>query len=1245
MYALQSNLEKFGKTLQLYQDKHTNYETQDATIKKLSLKCNLVDIFTKIFEKMTFSDRSIELLDNHLEQFNTDNGGEKLTKKDLLNLGWVRIIFNQIYIPTQIAYSLNSYRQQNSTLSENLTAKQRTAIKFLLTYQSKIAHNGVISITDVETIIANTECSIKDIEELDIFTIKDDNFIYDTTDCSKSIKFIAKDILLNFYYQTCDETNPTLEQVRDFIQITNKLKFYFYLPDFVILFNNDEFFRKLKQLIDNELDLNSSNIERLKYILDNPRQNYDTSFDTKNYQNFTIDASNTINIIYDIDYFNKYYHSSCGFMKNSRRIYGYIIQSFLKLGECMRLEDFELKKYLTNPSKPYLTYKIYQNLKDSHIDKFPQIILEDNNFIPLIFSELTKFEVSEEALYNYEAIDPYRIHEKDSHLEELKTELCVTFFKICFNQDTFQVTCNDISPLANTLIYFAKESLKDSASCAKAHKHLRFEQIFSEFERFTQSIYEEQETTSIHEIIKNIADNFTNHDKANNLISIDYATILLLSKLIELDKSYDNNEKIISTLVCEHLKWLFSYTEVTVFDYETGRECVVKADIYTTACGLELVNWNTIFAIIYKNNKLDEIYSALIQNLKFDQSKTHSFDELHKVELLYKMCCLAYSKKHNETIRISDVNYHEFYIKLEQLIMEVTQEYHNEDIARFKNLFKVPHKFLQNRYYKTTRECLFDFINCLDFEKSQQVLTNLFDDSNDLGLMLEAIHALENTTIKESISERINTIDPTEYIDNHVFLIDELKQSMIYAVNSSSNYLLAKKFLERIVQHHRKRKYDEKGVKYLAKRIELLIALKSKDVEEIRKFRNDIAQISSLSFVYEAVFHIDETRDYTLAEKLLKKIDKSDVFDILARFDLFRCIALNPDKSLPDKQQAVDDWKNYIETLNDNSNEHIFINKYASYINSYITTVYGQIDNEKDNFYDYFRKVESPHRFNEYLLEVVINRLTSDKRFIEYNTYITDAEKYYDERSENMPKTLVKALNKSLSKANKDELRNTVSLIHKLKPKDVIHVVPNNDFNDLGSFVLYSILSSIKLMMEKTHAIREKQSDGSYKVENQYNDLVKVILSARLEYLNWQVTDQERTGISANDRDAGEADIIIKHKNNTFALIEAFRLKGGDKSTTQPHSNKVNSYAPNISNYYNLIYYIGDGDVDDCWRTYQDDFLETDFVEPLENPNDFQELSDEFPDFLKMRIAKTIHGNHNYFHIMVDLSDYEHSNN
>ncbi|MCG3873251.1 hypothetical protein [Psychrobacter sp. Ps7] len=1174
-----------------------------------------------------------------------------MSKDTLLSLGWIRIIFNQVYIPTQIGHLLRCARRETNAEDEltQLLKVEQTAFSFLLDYQLTIP-----SQVKIPTNILDNEAIVTKLVDFRIFEREENNLVFESDNYSNPIKDIAKNIIINIYFKLCNTNELTENQVLKFINLVQNLGFGHYLTELIPFINEDSnLLNYIVELLSEEEELNASSIEWLKYTLDSmtPRQE---NLNLENYPNHNIETSNVIETIESINYINNTTHSSYGWQEH-RQIYNSIVRLFLE--KATSLEHFKLKKYLKTPEKPYLTYIIFKLLKDNYVVNFPQLILINISYIPLIFKGVAELKIDDSSLHGISYMSDFGRIEKDEKLEEVKTELCITLFDICFNKEIVYHTCVDMTPLSKTLNYFCKQIFEISTNRKINHYKVRYEKIILSLENFLANT--DFPLSFLNDLIKEIVNNFVDYKpKTYNLISLDYSIFQLLTDLLKIKsrlsceavstphsdmESSEDINALVAKLFVDHLNWYFSCTEVETTDYNSyGNKSLAEAKVYSSQIGVEIIDWNLVFILIENYLVLSEVQTCVTSDLDYDDASLRDSDQTFNIKLFFKMCCLAYISRSNKYIDLKDFDYPQYHETLERLILELATNFRDEEIS-YNSIFRVPHPMNNNRYSKTSRDLLFSAINEMSEQVATDFITDFFESSTDLGLMLEAINKIKNPAIVEIISSKIDDIDIEEYISKHVSLIDELEQSMIHAVNSSSNYTYARTFLDKVVQHHNERQYDEERIKLLAKRIKLLLALKEKDLEQIISFRNDInfINVRLISFVYEAVYQIEELNDFTKAEELLRSISKTEAFDIGARLDLFRCILYNSDKTIDDKRNASVEWKAYVNSLSEDSNEHGFLHKFSSYINSLKCIVYGQADEGRDNFYKYFDLVRDENRYNKYLIPIVIERLTKDERFIEYREYIINAEEHYEHKSLDIPELLSQALDENLPSADKGEIRRVLRITPKLKPKDIIRVLPNNSFHKLNEFVLESLISSLKMVMEKIHSVREKQSDGSYKLENQYNDLLAVILKSKFEYLNWQVTDQERVGLTQSGQDAGEADLIVQHKNNKFALIEPFRLAGKDKSVTQSHSRKTYDYCPNIENYYNVIYFIGTGDVEDCWESYKGDFISTDFHDDLKDFSEFEELTRNFSDIRKMRVAKTIHGHYNYFHIIVDLSDYQ----
>ncbi|QTR48675.1 hypothetical protein [Candidatus Thiothrix anitrata] len=152
------------------------------------------------------------------------------------------------------------------------------------------------------------------------------------------------------------------------------------------------------------------------------------------------------------------------------------------------------------------------------------------------------------------------------------------------------------------------------------------------------------------------------------------------------------------------------------------------------------------------------------------------------------------------------------------------------------------------------------------------------------------------------------------------------------------------------------------------------------------------------------------------------------------------------------------------------------------------------------------------------------------------------------------------------------------------------------------------------------------------------------MLSLRFELWGWSISDQNRAGRSPTGKNAGEIDLTIRSGSTVLTRIEALRLFGKNKKTTQEHATKTQSYDSNLNKYYMIIYYLGEQQkFDSTWDDYCTDFSESSFPENciFNKAHNFKSLSDQFIDTRQIRIAKSTHGKNNdvfFFHIMIDLS-------
>lgn len=101
-------------------------------------------------------------------------------------------------------------------------------------------------------------------------------------------------------------------------------------------------------------------------------------------------------------------------------------------------------------------------------------------------------------------------------------------------------------------------------------------------------------------------------------------------------------------------------------------------------------------------------------------------------------------------------------------------------------------------------------------------------------------------------------------------------------------------------------------------------------------------------------------------------------------------------------------------------------------------------------------------------------------------------------------------------------------------------------------------------------------------LENTINDKIRDLLEGR----GYDTKDQTRRGTSAEGKDAGAIDILIKQKRFPITLIEALRLKSVDKSYIQDHIDKIYKYDTLGMKFNFLISYVKTKDFNGFYKRY-----------------------------------------------------------
>jgi hypothetical protein len=554
--------------------------------------------------------------------------------------------------------------------------------------------------------------------------------------------------------------------------------------------------------------------------------------------------------------------------------------------------------------------------------------------------------------------------------------------------------------------------------------------------------------------------------------------------------------------------------------------------------------------------------------------------------------------------------------------------------------------FDYNQYYEELDGLLFSGINYFRHTDTSSLLTAFFDSSIHLGRMLTAINILDKPTLKEQVSNRINTIQIEDFIQSR-FTVTDLEHALIDAVNSVKHWALAKPLMEKIKKHFEKRRYKEDKTDNLLFQAELLIAFKEKDFDQLKKIHYpkkkgrhydenyDWAEHTKQFFIALYYFYNDE--NYHSAIPILQVLATAHEKNTRYHFNLYKAKLLqaikekNSDVALI--SQAWLEWQRFADKQEIKDSKNLY--ELKEQLDSCNLYYYAVID-DGENFDRIINRLSNKTRFDDEIV-VLTYKYYISRSLYEYGyDYLLKAQEYLAEQGEVIPE-IQKLIDSAQSPVLIKKLHTSFSRIQTLKPKNLILVLPEilNGKTIIHEFVLQELVNGLKVLKDKIQGIKQVTH------EDRYTDLLIASLRLRFSIFGWSITGQERTGNSPTGRNAGEPDILIESPGGTIIIAEALVLSGGDFSKTSAHLIKCFTYKDYLDAYCMIIYYSGDKErFNSIWETYKIDAAKTDFPDnfQLNKIKGFEDIAAEFEVKNGFKIAKTIHANDNImFHVMINV--------
>ncbi|NEN25412.1 hypothetical protein G3O08_18095 [Cryomorpha ignava] len=525
------------------------------------------------------------------------------------------------------------------------------------------------------------------------------------------------------------------------------------------------------------------------------------------------------------------------------------------------------------------------------------------------------------------------------------------------------------------------------------------------------------------------------------------------------------------------------------------------------------------------------------------------------------------------------------------------------------------------------------------FSKKEQIIQAIIE-TQDIVKILTIAKWITSAGVKNKLIEKIKQSDIKTFLEE-THWIPEIQQALL----EISNYPQLILQINQVVEFWKK-KVSKKSREYEIQlyQTKMLLAYFDNDEERLDTINEPDSRNHSPSELsngdykqfYRGLLRLKDSPEfsYSIFSKLSMKYPQ---YDSLALNRMAAKINIaDESKDLKIYKEALEEWEVYALQVNINKEEDLG----STFITNklYILLKQGDYD-ELDSFYS---KLEMPYQMLPDVLTVKVESLIGRerKKIEEASVLLEEAENYHQflGAGEN---EFIEALKVKVGDIDDVELLiSYYSRIFNSSPEKLIEILPQdlNGQRQLQTFIMTEIAGAAKMMLDKIVSLSDIKS------EDKYNDVIQLLLNAKMNPWGWFITDQSRGGYSdsqnkSKKRQPGERDLKISNKKGTFSVCEAFIYRR--PATAKRHLKKIFDYYHQRDNLHILIYDLGDSiQAGINWTKYLNSILpETDY------PNEFKYISskDVSIDFghknSAIKIAQSIHeGDMTLYHIFVNLN-------
>lgn len=468
----------------------------------------------------------------------------------------------------------------------------------------------------------------------------------------------------------------------------------------------------------------------------------------------------------------------------------------------------------------------------------------------------------------------------------------------------------------------------------------------------------------------------------------------------------------------------------------------------------------------------------------------------------------------------------------------------------------------ERQFQNTDKEALMpQLFRAINWFSDKEKVVNLIVNNGDLTKILELLESSTSEGAKKLLLEKIKNINIREFLENFSW-IPEIENVLLkisrYPELIEQAEEAVKYWEEKVLQRRKELNYKE-----LLFTTKLLLAYFKTDLSAIKTIedpgKDNFYDSRKLPYsvykrFYTALIYIqsEPEKAYNIFNELVKHYP--DYYS----FALNRMVAkvnwAEKEIKIDFYREAYEEWKEYRGVYDDSSFDLKDNTESLS-----VLDLLNRLE-KVDEFEKVFQNLELPIRMYPNILKLKIENLVKQKKLDEALILKETAYKYHQSSSETPFEFLAEIDSLISGIDNIDELKSFYHKIFSSTPNKLVRIIPDdiNDKEKLDEFIVNEVVTASNKMLEKIKSISE------IKNEDKYNDIMEVLIDARINPWGWHVGAQSRGGYSApkdggNSFQPGERDLPIMNRNNqAIQICEAFIYRGS--TTAKEHINKLFDY-------------------------------------------------------------------------------------